>query len=124
MHIQRDHQPRVGFALVAADVGVGAREHVPVDETRVIAFGIGLVLGELLAEAEPRALVHALEEALDRLARHQLQRRKSGKDLRSQQRKGTVGVRLHGCLVAYTGNTEFTTPASIASTVTPSDSAW
>ena len=53
-------EPRVGLADVALDVSaLGARVDVPVDEARIVAFGVRPILGELLAEAEERRAVHA-----------------------------------------------------------------
>ncbi len=58
--VEQDHEPRVGLADVALDVGaLGARVDVPVDEARIVAFGVGAILGELLAEAEERRAMHA-----------------------------------------------------------------
>ena len=84
--VEQDHEPRVGLADVALDVGaVRARVDVPVDEARVVAFGVRAVLGELLAEAEERRAVHAGQEAVDDGARDEIEVREPRKRLRLEQ---------------------------------------
>ena len=84
--VEQDHEPRVGLADVALDVGaVRARVDVPVDEARIVAFGVRAVLGELLAEAEERRAMHARQEAVDDGARDEIEVREPRKRLRLEQ---------------------------------------
>ena len=62
--IEQQYQVGIGLADIALDVGaLRAREHVPVDEARIVALGIGAILRELLAEAEERRTMQPGQEA-------------------------------------------------------------
>ena len=64
--IEQDDESGIGLTEKTLDVSaLGARIHVPVDESRIVAFGIGLVLAKLLAEAKKRRAMQAGQKALD-----------------------------------------------------------
>jgi hypothetical protein len=93
--IEQDHEPRIGLADIALDVGaLGARVHVPIDEPRIVAFAVRLVLGELLAETEERRAVHSGQESRNHGARHEIEIRKRRKRLRTKE---VLGRRSDPC---------------------------
>ena len=111
--VEQDHEAGIGLAEEALDIGaLGAREHVPVDEARIVAFDVGAILLELLAETVMRRAVQARQETFHGRARDQLEVRETRQDFRRQQSVPDRGVHL--------AITSFST----ASTLLPSDSAW
>src|SRR5262249_38660714 len=61
--VEQDHQPRVGLAFIATDVSsLGARVDIPVDEARIVAFDVGAIFLEFLAEAVVRRAMQAGEK--------------------------------------------------------------
>ena len=126
--IEQDHESRVRLADEALDVrAVGARIHVPVDETRIVAFRVGAILGELLAEAEKRRPVHAGQKPFDDGARDEIEIGEPREGLGVQQvlsRRGPCGhfrQPVLACLCSLA--TCCTSSVSTLSVSMPSDSA-
>jgi hypothetical protein len=84
--IEQNNEPCIGLAQIAFYIGAfGPRINIPVDESRIVAFGVGLVLGELLTEAKKRRPMHAGQESLDDRAGDQVEIRQAGQHLGRQQ---------------------------------------
>src|SRR5690606_443955 len=111
--IEQHDQSCIRLALEAPHVcALGARVHVPVDETWVVAFDVRAVLFELLAESVPRRAVQARQEPLYGGARDQLEIGQPRKGRGRQQSRGRRSIHVA------------TTSHSTSSTLLPSDSAW
>ena len=73
-HVEQHREVRVRLGLVLLHVvAVGPRPQLPVHAADVVARHVAAMLGEVDRRAEVRRLVHAVDEAVDDRARHELQ---------------------------------------------------
>ena len=72
--VEQDREVGVRVGLVLLDVvAIGARVQPPVDAADVVAGDVAAVLGEVDRGAEERRAMQAVDEALDDVAREQLE---------------------------------------------------
>ena len=91
--IEQQRELRVGLAAIALQIhALGSGENVPVDVPQVVAFGVGAVLGELLAEAEVRRTVQT---------RTQTRRPRSWRSARDRRwKRARLGRGIAACMVS------------------------
>ena len=72
--IQQYHQVTVGFTQKTLDISaVSATVNIPVDKTRIIAFGIRSILGKLLTESEEGRAMQSHQKTIHCRTSNQLQ---------------------------------------------------
>jgi hypothetical protein len=72
--VEQDREETVGLAAIALEIQLlAAGVDVPVDVAKIVAGSIGLIFGELLAEAEVGRAVQTGDEAIDDGLRDQIE---------------------------------------------------
>ena len=84
--IQKYHEVRVRLAEEPFDISAfGAGVDIPIDEPRVVAFSVGAILRELLAETEERRTMQAVQKTIHSRSRHEFQVGKTREYLRVEE---------------------------------------